>query len=99
MVIVAPPSSSYKVLAKGNECEMHLLGVDPDYRGLGIGKSLVEKALAYSEGHGWSKMILWTQKCMLAAYSLNESCGFVKKKERSRDSIDFFVYERVMGIK
>ena len=94
MIIVVPPTSNARVLAKANECEMHLLGVKSAFRGLGIGRRLVEQSLAYANTNDWSKMILWTQQTMFAAQKLYESCGFIRTGELSRNDIDFYIYER-----
>ena len=94
MIIVVPPNSKAIVRANHNECELHLLGVDPKFRGLGLGRTLVSKAIEYAASHHWSKMILWTQKPMKTAQSLYESLGFLRTGEMTKSDIDFFVYER-----
>lgn len=94
MVIVVPPQSRAIVRAKENECEMHLLGVRPSYRGHGLGHKLVNKAIEYAKDNNWLKMILWTQKPMKEAQKLYESCGFVRAGEMTNNGIEFLVYER-----
>ena len=94
MVIVVPPESSAIVLAKENECEMHLLGVSPGFRGHGLGRRLVRTALEYAKERHWSKMVLWTQKPMKEAQALYTSLGFMKTGEMVKNTIDFWVYER-----
>jgi len=94
MVIVVPPKSSAIVRAKENECEMHLLGVSPLYRGHGLGRKLVHKAIEFAKDNHWSKMILWTQKPMKEAQKLYESCGFVRAGKMTKGGIEFLVYER-----
>ncbi|MDH5766529.1 MAG: GNAT family N-acetyltransferase [Gammaproteobacteria bacterium] len=94
MVIIVPPTSSAISLAKENECEMHLLGVKPEFRGSGLGRKLVAKAIQHSEINKYSKIILWTQKSMLQAQQLYESFGFRQTKEMTKNGIEFLVYER-----
>jgi len=94
MVIIVPPESSALVRAKQNECEMHLLGVVPKYRGCGLGRKLVKKALECVENKGWSKTILWTQRPMKEAQNLYESFGFLRAGEMAKNGIEFLVYER-----
>lgn len=94
MVIVVPPDSPAAVKAKASECEMHLLGVLPKFRGHGLGRQLVEQAIAFAGDKGWSKMMLWTQKPMQEAHNLYESTGFVRDGEMRRNGIDFLVFER-----
>jgi ribosomal protein S18 acetylase RimI-like enzyme len=94
MVIVVPPNSKAIVRAKENECEMHLLGVNPGYRGHGLGRMLVNKTVEFAENNNWSKIILWTQKPMKEAQRLYESSGFIKAGEMTKSGIEFLVYER-----
>jgi len=95
LVIVVPSTSKAASLAKENECEMHLLGVSSKYRGNGLGRDLVEKALGLATDNGWKKMVLWTQKPMKEAQSLYESFGFRQFDEMTRNGIEFLVYEKV----
>ena len=94
MVIVVPPNSSAIVRAKENECEMHLLGVSPSYRGHGLGRKLVNKAIELAKDNHWSKMILWTQKPMKEAQKLYESYGFIRTGKMTKSDIEFLVYEK-----
>ena len=94
MVIVVPPESKSVVRAKDNECEMHLLGVAPKYRGYGLGRELVKKAIDFAKCSNWSKMILWTQKPMKEAQELYASFGFIKTDEMTKKNIEFLVYEK-----
>ena len=94
MVIVVPPGSKAVVRAKENECEMHLLGVSPKYRGHGLGRKLVKRAIDFAEDSNWSNMILWTQTPMKEAQRLYESSGFIRTGEMTKNGIEFLVYER-----
>jgi len=96
MVIVVPASSLAAVRAKENQCEMHLLGVLPRFRGHGLGRKLVEKTLEFATTNNFSKMILWTQKPMENAQRLYESSGFIRCGEMNKNGIDFFVYEKAL---
>lgn len=94
MIIVVPPGSASIVRAAENECEIHLLGVKPAFRGHGLGRKLVAKAIEYAEENNWPKIILWTQKPMKEARKLYESFGFIRVGEMSKSEIEFLVYER-----
>ncbi len=94
MVIVVPWTSGASVKAKENECEMHLLGVSPKFRGKGLGRMLVETALNFAKDNEFKKMILWTQKPMQNAQKLYASSGFNKCGEMARNGMEFIVYER-----
>ena len=98
MVIVVYPDSPARRLAQGDETEMHLLGVKPDYREFGLGRLLVAAAIEDAKQAGYSKMILWTQLTMHAAHRLYESAGFVRLPgmDFNRGGRDFWVYEGVL---
>lgn len=94
IVIIVPPKSNAISLAQENECELHLLGVIPKFRGHGLGRELVSKTIEYSSDNNWSKIILWTQKSMKEAQKLYESFGFLQSDEINRNGVEFFVYEK-----
>ena len=94
MIIVVPPGSPSIVRAQENECEIHLLGVKPEYRGYGLGRRLVSEAIDFSDHSGWSKIVLWTQKPMKEAQKLYESFGFKNIGGMVKNNIEFLVYER-----
>ena len=94
IIIVVPPDSSARRLAKNNEAEIHLLGVKPEYRQHGLGRMLVEAAIARANQNGYSKLILWTQLSMNAAQRLYESSGFIHIDDIAKNGRDFKVYEK-----
>lgn len=96
MVIVVPPNSPAKVMAGVNECEMHLLGVKPEYRGLKLGTQLVDAALGHAKENQWSKMLLWTQENMINAQKLYRSCGFEETGEMHNNGTNFIIYEKTL---
>src|SRR5512138_1399538 len=59
VAIVVPPDSPARRLATRDEAELHLLGVVPDYRGHGLGRKLVDAAIARAAGLGCPKLVLW----------------------------------------
>lgn len=58
IVIIVLPASRDIVRAKENECKMHLLGVTPKFKGKGLGRTLVTKAIEISQMNNWSKVVL-----------------------------------------
>lgn len=97
IIIVVPPDSPARRLAKDNEAEIHLLGVKPEYRGHGIGRKLVEAAITRAKQSGYSKLILWTQLSMTEAQKLYESEGFVHIDDIARNERVFKVYEMFLS--
>ena len=95
-IIVVPPDSPARRLAKSNEAELHLLGVKPEYRRHGLGRMLVDAAIENTSRLGCSKLILWTQLSMSSAQRLYESAGFVHTSNIERNGREFNVYERAL---
>ena len=94
VIIVVPPDSPARRLAKDNQAEIHLLGVIHEYRRYGLGRMLVEAAIAQANQAGYSKLILWTQSSMHAAQRLYESTGFIHVDDMERNGRHFKVYEK-----
>lgn len=94
MIVLVSPESTACRLAQHDEAEIHLLGVHDDFRGHGLGKSLVTKTLVLAKQKGYSKMLLWTQESMTSAHKLYESSGFSYTKNLYKNGHTFWVYER-----
>lgn len=95
-VIVVVPSSVARRFAGEDECELHLLATAPEQRGKGIGRALVEAALAEGREQGYRRMLLWTQPAMLAAQHLYRASGFerVEARDFERDGRQFLFFAR-----
>ncbi len=96
MIIVVPPDSPARRLAKNNEAEIHLLGVKTQYRRHGLGHQLVEAAIKQAMQNGYTKLVLWTQLSMHGAQRLYESAGFTHVGDIERNSRQFKVYEMAL---
>ena len=96
MVIVVRPDSPARRMAEPDEAEIHLLAVDSMYRGQGLGRLLMSRALETIRDMGFEKAVLWTQPIMLPAHRLYESLGFVRAHWRDPvlDGVDLFAYEK-----
>lgn len=58
-------------------CELKKLFLLPESRGLGLGKQLTERCLAFAKPQGFSQCYLDTLKSMTSAIKLYESLGFI----------------------
>jgi ribosomal protein S18 acetylase RimI-like enzyme len=101
MVIVVPPTSSGRKIAREDEVEMQLLAVDAAHRGHGLGRRLVERALVEGRRAGGRKMVLWTQPTMHVARHVYTSTGFERAPARdaeieARTKTAFLVFERLL---
>ena len=61
-----------------NACEMKRLFVRPDFRGLGLGRQLVEAVVIGAQQAGYTTMLLDTLTDMEAARALYQEVGFVE---------------------
>jgi DNA-binding MarR family transcriptional regulator/GNAT superfamily N-acetyltransferase len=63
--------------------QLRLLHVEPEARGLGIGKRLVEECIRFARQAGYGKMALWTQSILDTARHIYKQAGFrVVRKEQ-----------------
>lgn len=56
--------------------------VDPSARGCGLGKRLLNEAVAFCKDQGYRRIILWTVSALSAAAHLYRSAGFRKVEEK-----------------
>ena len=72
-------------VAKEDEttARLRLLFLEPEARGLGLGRRLVDETLRFSREAGYSHMILWTHAMLTPARKIYADVGFEKIAEYS----------------
>jgi ribosomal protein S18 acetylase RimI-like enzyme len=96
LVIMVPPTSTARKLAKEDEVEVHLLAVKKDYRNNDLGNQLVSELILQAQSEGYKKIILWTQEAMITAQNLYSKLGFVHESNFEINGRDFYLYTRLL---
>lgn len=67
--------------------KLRLLYLEPQARGLGLGRRLVDECIGFARNAGYRKITLWTQSSLVAARHIYEKSGF--RLVASKEHADF----------
>jgi DNA-binding MarR family transcriptional regulator/N-acetylglutamate synthase-like GNAT family acetyltransferase len=76
-----PVGCVFLVKASPRVAKLRLFLVEPDARGLGIGKAMVDALIAFARSAGYRTIRLWTQSVLLAARHIYARAGFTLIEE------------------
>jgi DNA-binding MarR family transcriptional regulator/GNAT superfamily N-acetyltransferase len=89
------------VVAKSKAiAQLRLLIVEPEARGMGIGRRLVQEVIRFSRKAGYRKVQLWTQSELVAARRIYAAAGFeiigTEQHENFGKKLDAEIWERAL---
>jgi N-acetylglutamate synthase-like GNAT family acetyltransferase len=70
------------VAASPTTAQLRWYLVDPNSRGTGLGKKLLNEAVRFAKCSGYAEVILWTESALAAAAHLYRASGFRKTEEK-----------------
>ena len=78
---------------EGNVAQLRYFILEPEYRGIGLGKKLMELYMEHFRSTGYRGSYLWTTHELAAAASLYMRHGFVRTEEKASQAFGKSLYE------
>jgi len=66
--------------------QLRMLYVEPEARGMGLGRMLVDQVVTFSRANGYQRIRLWTQSTLESARKIYTAAGFEKVDEEPHHS-------------
>lgn len=74
------------LMSRGEAAQLRYFLICPEYRGIGLGKRLMELFMAFLNRSGYKKCYLWTTHELNTAASLYKQHGFVLTEEKDSNA-------------
>lgn len=78
--------SVFVVKVSDTEAKLRLLYVEPEMRGMGLGRRLTQECIAFAKSRGYQTLGLWTNDILHAARRIYQQAGFVLLSEEAHHS-------------
>jgi ribosomal protein S18 acetylase RimI-like enzyme len=95
-VVLLPPHSPGRAVARGEEAELARLAVAASARHQGIGRALTRFCEQRARAADWQAIALWSRPLQTEAHRLYESLGYRRAPER--DTIDATGHGRLVFV-
>jgi peptidyl-dipeptidase Dcp len=79
---------------EGDAAQLRYFILEPAYRGLGLGKRLMDLYMEHLRKAGYRSSYLWTTHELAAAASLYKRYGFMLTEEKASDAFGKSLYEQ-----